>query len=404
MVSPMLTESRSLGIPRRGGLRLPRGQRCGTPVCWPLSSRQRPRPASGPSTISTPSPGSGQPLLSPQRFVRVWPQPRSKGTSNGWDFEMTSRIKCLLVLWLPVLLECALCSGATVSWVGGSGDWNTATNWSTGALPGTNDTALINTPGGPFTITHSVGTHTVQSLQSQQAFTLSGGSLTVSNTVQINSTFTLSGGALVGATVLQPTNNSALIVNGLTAVLNGVTVNGTLDVGNGLNAVEVTVTNRLVLNGTLLVGNPTNGFYGGVTFAGTQTLGGSGTVIFGDNANYSFNSLRLSLAGTTLTIGPAITIGGQNGVLGYASAWGGPAGVSVINQGNISAASGGGTVTFAGAALVNQVPGTLSVSNGGVLTLASTSLTNTGTINASNGTVTLAGTFVTSHLDRKSVV
>jgi len=25
---------------------------------------------------------------------------------------------------------------ATVSWVGGSGDWNTLINWSTGALPG----------------------------------------------------------------------------------------------------------------------------------------------------------------------------------------------------------------------------------------------------------------------------
>src|ERR1035438_1785816 len=228
MVSPMLTESRSLGIPRRGGLRLPRGQRCGTPVYWPLSSRQRPRPASGPSTISTPSPGSGQPLLSPQRFVRVWPQPRSKGTSNGWDFEMTSRIKCLLVLWLPVLLECALCSGATVSWVGGSGDWNTATNWSTGALPGTHDNVVIGA-GASITVTHSSGTHTVQSVQSQQAFVLSGGSLTVSNTVQVNNAFTLSGGTLVNATILQGTNGASFTVS--SGTLDGVTVNGNWDVG-----------------------------------------------------------------------------------------------------------------------------------------------------------------------------
>ena len=40
--------------------------------------------------------------------------------------------------------------------------------------------------------------------------------------------------------------------------LDGVTVNGVLDVGNSINGAQLTVTNGLVLNGTALVGNPTN--------------------------------------------------------------------------------------------------------------------------------------------------
>src|ERR1035441_9294626 len=74
----------------------------------------------------------------------------------------------LFPIFLPSL------HGATVTWVGGSGDWNTTANWSTGALPGTGDDAVVG-PGPAITVTHSTGAHTVRSVQSQQAFMLSGG-------------------------------------------------------------------------------------------------------------------------------------------------------------------------------------------------------------------------------------
>ena len=156
----------------------------------------------------------------------------------------------LFLTFLPALY------GATVTWIGGSGDWNTATNWSIGALPGTNDNVVIGA-GASITVTHSAGTHTVNSVQSQQAFVLSGGSLTVSNTFQASNTFTLSGGMLATATVVM-INGAWLIVSGSSGTLNGVTVNGVLDVGNSYNTTVLTVTNGLVLNGTALVGNPTN--------------------------------------------------------------------------------------------------------------------------------------------------
>ena len=115
--------------------------------------------------------------------------------------------------------------------VGGSGDWNTATNWSTGALPGPSDDVLINQPG-PLTITHSSGTHSVNSVLSQDAFVLSGGTLTVSSTIQVNNGFTLSGGTLHGATVLQGTNGAGIVCTISGGTLDGVTLNGNLDVGN----------------------------------------------------------------------------------------------------------------------------------------------------------------------------
>ena len=52
---------------------------------------------------------------------------------------------------------------ATVSWIGGSGDWNTAANWRDDALvnrlPGPDDDAVIDVAG--ISVTHTSGTHTV---------------------------------------------------------------------------------------------------------------------------------------------------------------------------------------------------------------------------------------------------
>src|ERR1700685_4266920 len=74
------------------------------------------------------------------------------------------------------------------------------------------------------------------------------------------------------------------------------------------------------------VGNPTNGNWGGVIFSGSQVLGGNGTVIFGNNSASSsgayVNALVLGNPGTTLAIGPEITVRGQYGSIGYSPGWG----------------------------------------------------------------------------------
>ncbi len=289
----------------------------------------------------------------------------------------------LQVFWGPT-------RAATVSWVGGSGDWTNAANWSTGALPGTNDDVVISVSSA-ITVTHSAGTHTVKSVKSQEAFVLSGGALKVTTTFLASNTVTLYGGSLQSAT-LTTTNGASVIVEGGSSVLNGVTLVGTLDVGNTYNVAGVTITNGLVLNGTALVGNPTNSYDGELVFAGTQTLSGGGTVVFGNNGNFSYNALQLSTAGTTLTIGPGITIEGQNGVIGYANGWGGPSNVTVVNQGTIAETVNNGMIGVVGSFLLNQ--GRMSAVVGGGAIDLSAVLTNTGTINlinANNSTLTLGG-------------
>ncbi|PYI88539.1 MAG: hypothetical protein DME26_03490 [Verrucomicrobia bacterium] len=165
-----------------------------------------------------------------------------------------SAIGLMLVLAFIAIVNPAYAAPGdpTIFWVGGSGDWNTPSNWNTGLLPGPNDDVLIDRPGISITVTHSSGSHVVSSLLSQGAFVLSGGSLTVTNTVQVNAAFTLSGGTLKGAMVLQGTNGLGIKGTTVGGTLDAVTVNGDLDLTG--NNVSVTVVNGLTLNGTATIG------------------------------------------------------------------------------------------------------------------------------------------------------
>jgi hypothetical protein len=64
---------------------------------------------------------------------------------------------------------------ATVTWFGGSGDRTTVTYWNTGALPDTNDNVVIGA-GPSIALPYFSGTLASNSVQSQQALVLSGGS------------------------------------------------------------------------------------------------------------------------------------------------------------------------------------------------------------------------------------
>jgi hypothetical protein len=210
----------------------------------------------------------------------------------------------------------------------------------------------------------------------------------------------LSGGEIHGGAVVA-TNGNALVIS--SGTLDGVTIVGTLDVGNTFNSATLAVTNNLILNGTALVGNPTNTFDGEIAFWGGQTLGGNGTVVFGNNGNYSYNALRELVAGATLTIGPGITVSGQNGAIGYASAWNGPANVVVVNDGTISASVAGGGITLYGDPVINQgrlqapsgnlnLAGTVQFGAGGSLQGGNGSLEMSGYMTNDNQTVILSGT------------
>ena len=67
---------------------------------------------------------------------------------------------------------------STVRWDGGGGDfdWNNRFNWDSDALPTGADDVIIDV-AGEITVSHSSGTNSIRSLQSQETLSLSGGSL-----------------------------------------------------------------------------------------------------------------------------------------------------------------------------------------------------------------------------------
>jgi hypothetical protein len=184
-----------------------------------------------------------------------------------------------------------------------------------------------------------------------------------------NSTLTLNaasgswvlyGGTIAGGTVTTG-GGASLVVN--SGTLDGVTVNGNWEVGVSVNGAALTVLDGLTINGTLALGNPTNSWYGRLDFSGTQTLGGAGTVVFGDEGYC--NALRPS-GGAALTIGSGVTIRGQYGVLGYDPyCYGGSSNVGLTNQGSISCDVSGGTIYISAQPFSNQ--GNLNVAAGDTL-------------------------------------
>ncbi len=122
-----------------------------------------------------------------------------------------------------------------------------------------------------------------------------------------------------------------------------------------------------MLNGTVLLGQPADVFtYGYLSFSGSQTLSGSGVVVFGRGG---CNAVRVSTGGTTLTIGSNITVRGQSGQIGFApSCIGGPQNVAVSNQGAILADVAGGTITIRAQPFSNS--GTTNQLNGGILIIS----------------------------------
>jgi hypothetical protein len=63
------------------------------------------------------------------------------------------------------------------------GDWSVGSNWSLGAPPTSAQDATV-TPGSSVVVTHSTGSDTVQTLTSDGSLTVTGGSLSVMDSVE----------------------------------------------------------------------------------------------------------------------------------------------------------------------------------------------------------------------------
>src|SRR5207245_1935320 len=115
-----------------------------------------------------------------------------------------------------------------VIWSGpATGLWSDPANWNTGFVPGPTNNVYI---GPGVTVTYNT-TGTIVNLLADGALAITGGTLTATGTVQVNNTFTLNGGTIAGATILAGSKGQGLTA--MSGVLDGVTVNGDVDVTNG---------------------------------------------------------------------------------------------------------------------------------------------------------------------------
>ena len=151
------------------------------------------------------------------------------------------------------------------------------------------------------------------------------------------------------------------------------TANADLNLASGY----ANVTNGLVLNATARLGDDAWN-YGQLSFQGTQTLSGSGTVILGISGS---NSLETSWE-STLTIESGITVRGQ---AGYVGRYG-----DLINRGTIAADTAGGTIYVgnnSGSGMFTN-SGTVRATGGGTLEVDG-AWTNAATITATDATLSL---------------
>ena len=267
---------------------------------------------------------------------------------------------------------------ATIQWINpAGGSWNDQNNWDLGRVPGTNDTVLIDVPGNA-TITYGQGNTTIQGLLSEDAFTLAGGTLTVTGTVEVDNTFTIVGGTLADATVLAGTGDAGqsgtVIGFSGTSKLDGVILDG--DVSLGPYSV-IQVANGLTLNATASL----NGLDPHLEFltGATQQLVGTGTVDFNSTPDENGQFAQLVIDGTTtLTIGSGVTLHGGYGEIGIRN---GSGTATLINQGTTAADVSARYLINQPDAFTNQ--GTVEAINGGTLYDNAATWTNHGTVSAS---------------------
>jgi hypothetical protein len=266
-----------------------------------------------------------------------------------------------------------------VNWLPGSGDWSDPNHWldasnQTHHVPTAGDDAVISTGD---TVMHTAGADAAQSISlSSGSLLLIDGSLDVSGTLSGDGAYTLEGGTLANATVASGTTITGTFSGG---TLDGVTLTGILDLTADIGT-YVEVRSGLTINGTANLGASDGSTFGYILFTDTQTVSGTGSIVFGGSTT---NFLQIDTASATVTLGPSLTAHGKNGVFTVSN----PASDAWVNQGAIAADVSGGNIAFRGA-WTNS--GTIQAQNGGSLTTFG-AFSNSGNVTVGNGSRFTAG-------------
>ncbi len=203
-----------------------------------------------------------------------------------------------------------------------------------------------------------------------------GGVLDNSNdTIALDATtgdLVLSGGTLLGGTVTA-TGGAALDVSGFTysSTLDSVTLDADLTVQDGGYLI---VQHGLTLDGELTISADPDDAE--VVFEGTQTLAGTGTIVFGGTNSSGYLILDSGGSGSTLTIGSGITV--DCGLGGIISTY--DSNDDLVNEGTISEDAGGSISIY----VPVENAGTIETANGGSL-VAYSLVDNTSAISVGAG-------------------
>ncbi len=233
-------------------------------------------------------------------------------------------------------------TAATITWTGGAGtnSWHTAANWDLNRVPGVGDDVVIPDMTPNVTVTHSTGSTSINSLTSEEAFTLSVSTLTIDAASNLNSSFSLSNSTLSGSGV--------------------VTVHGAM-----------TWTGSSTMSGT-----------------GKTIIAPSGSLAISDNAQKTLSrTLENHSPNATWTAPSSTTFVFNNGTLFNAADGTFTANLTANNTQYFFSSTGGTN------AVINE--GTFNKIGGGILILNSLStgvpLNNSGTFNVDVGALTLLG-------------
>jgi len=279
--------------------------------------------------------------------------------------------------------------GSIATWNGGSGSWSeSGTGWSSGTWDPAR-TAVFASPAGTVTVDGTVNAN--NGIQFDVAgYTLTGGAIALGGASAAVNTITTAAGTTTIASDITATNgftkagSGTLVATGVLAGGQASVTAGTLQVGAGGNAGSLTGDLSLA-GGTLLAFNRADA----TSFSGNLT--GSGAVRT-DGGNLSLTGTIGENVAVTNTGAATVTIGGTlSGAATVTNSGSGRVdlvGNSVTTTGAITASAG--TVGFGDAGLGS---GGVSLSGGGAIAFDGTapkSLANTITVAASGGRIDVA--------------
>ena len=268
---------------------------------------------------------------------------------------------------------------ASATWAAGTSSWYVGANWSTGVVPGgvggPDDVATLDAAGSYTAKVGNAGVTTIGSVAVNAAGATLGialQGLTVKTALTLNSGRLLLQGALRGGTLVM---NGGVMMRNDAAVLDGVRVQGTLDLSAPYSAGALTLLNYAPLT----LRGPTTFVAADGASPGLLRVGGSaltfGTAMQWDNAAISF------LAG--FRTAAALNLGSARDVVGETVGFGAHAVLDIaanasVRLGGKGTLVNGGVISVSGTLTVDPLvtlaqaaqPGTLVVQAGGTLVFA----------------------------------